>query len=370
MRYHHFLAGLLATTLLAGLAQAGSKEDIEAHLRAGRWREAETELHQVLEKHPGNATAHYWLAQAEYRQGKVQEAAAEARRAVELDPSKQFAADPQLLATMLSAASVHAAGGVTAPAPTTAAPPVPAAQGSSHVYGWLIALALIGGSVLLWFATRSRERADQKAERELWSGRLRQAIEDLKDAVKASDANPQNSPEVKLANYDRSAQMQSSLQSHLADMSRRSEYGETQELIGRAHDVAAQIRGEELPSVRQERLERERLAQLAAVQPMAPGYPGYGPVPTAGGPGVLGTVAAVGVGAAAGMLLAEAAEAATSHHVQGSDWDTQSRGPSPAAAQPGLDLGGATGSDADWSSDGGGHDGGIDLGSGGGDDFS
>lgn len=370
MRKHHFLAGLLASSLLAGVAQAGSKEDIEAHLRAGRWQEAEAELHQVLEKHPTNATAHYWLAQAEYRQGKVHEAAAEARRAVEIDPSKRFAADLQLLATMLADAPVRTDGGVTAQRPIAAAPQVPAAQSSSHSVGWLIALALIGGSVMLWLATRSRERADQKAERELWSGRLRQAIEDLKDAVKASDANPQNTPEVRLANYDRSAQMQGSIQSHLADMARRTEYGETQELISRAHDVAAQIRGEELPSVRQERLERERLAQLAAVQPMAPGYPAYGAVPTAGGPGVLGTVAAVGVGAAAGMLLAEAAEAATSHHAHGSNWDTPPRGPSPTAVQPPLDLGGAAGSDADWSSSGGGSDGGIDFGSGGGDDFS
>lgn len=324
MRKHQFLAGLLAASLLAGIAQAGSKEDIEAHLRAGRWQQAEAELHQVLEKHPTNAAAHYWLAQAEYRQGKVQEAAAEARRAVELDPSKQFAADPQLLATMLSGASARTGGATASQGPIVASPSAPAARGGSHLYGWLIALALIGGSVILWFATRSREQADQKTERELWSGRLRQAIEDLKDAVKASDANPQNTPEVRLANYDRSAQMQSSIQSHLADMSRRTEYGETQELISRAHDVAAQIRGEELPSVRQERLERERLAQLAAVQPMSPGYPAYGAVQTPGGPGVLGTVAAVGVGAAAGMLLAEAAEAATSHHVQHSDWDATS----------------------------------------------
>ena len=67
MGKHLVLAGLLATTLLAGVAQAGSKEDIEAHLRAGRWPQAEAELHQVLEKHPTNATAHYWLAQADYR---------------------------------------------------------------------------------------------------------------------------------------------------------------------------------------------------------------------------------------------------------------------------------------------------------------
>lgn len=350
MRLHHVLAGLAAAMLLAGAALAGSKEDIEAHLRAGRWQAAETELHQVLEKHPTNATAHYWLAQAEYRQGRVKEAAVEARRAVELDPSKQFAADPGLLETMLAGASSQG----------SAAVPAPAAQGSSHALGWLVALALFGGAAVLWFATRSRERADQKAERELWSGRLRQAIEDLKDAVRASDANPQNTPEVKLANYDRSGQLQSAIQSHLADMARRSEYGETQELIGRAHDVAAQIRGEEAPSLRRERLESERLAQMPAAQPVMPGYPGY--APAAGGPGVLGTVAAVGVGAAAGMLLADAAEASLGHRAPSSDWDS-SGGVSPTAAQPGLDLGGTTGSDADWSSG----DGGIDFGSGGGD---
>ncbi|CAM4202538.1 bacterial transcriptional activator domain-containing protein [Roseateles saccharophilus] len=370
MGKHHVLAGLLATTLLAGVAQAGSKEDIEAHLRAGRWQEAEVELHQVLEKHPTNATAHYWLAQAEYRQGRVQEAAAEARRALELDPSKKFAADPQLLETLLSGASARAEGSAGAQVPIAASPAVQDSQGSSHLLGWLIALALVVGSVVLWFATRSREQADQKAERELWSGRLRQAIEDLKDAVKASDANPQNGPEVKLANYDRANQLQSSIQSHLADIARRSEYSETQELIGRAHDVAAQIRGEELPSVRQQRLESERLAQQAAFQSTAPAYGPYGPAQTTGGPGVLGTVAAVGAGAAAGMLLAEAAEAATSHRVQHSDFDTPSRGPFPATAQPGLDLGGAAGTDADWSPSGGGADTGIDFGSGGGDDFS
>lgn len=361
MRMPHRLAGLLAATLLAGAALAGSKEDIEAHLRAGRWQEAEAELHQVLEKHPNNATAHYWLAQAEYRQGRAQEAAAEARRALEIDPSKQFAADPQLLETMLAGSAPRAA--IAAP------PPSPAPQSGSHLFGWLLALGLIAGAVVLWLATRSREQADESAERELWRGRLRQAIEDLKDAVKASDADPAHSPEVKLANYDRSNQLQSALQTHLADLPRRTEYSETQELIRRAHDVAAQIRGEELPSVRRERLDAERLAQQAAAQPvmMAPGYGGYGPVPTAGGPGVLGTVAAVGVGAAAGMLLAEAAEAATGHHGRSySGVDTMPGGAFPANPQPGLDLGGATGSDADWSAGGGG-DSGLDLGSGGGD---
>ena len=76
---HILLSVLVAATVCVGSANAGPKEDIEAALRAGRWQEAETQLHQVLEKHPGNATAHYWLAQAEYRQGKLQEAAAETR---------------------------------------------------------------------------------------------------------------------------------------------------------------------------------------------------------------------------------------------------------------------------------------------------
>ncbi len=354
MRMTHRLAGLLAATLLVGAAlAAGTKEEIEAHLRAGRWQQAEAELQQVLDKHPDNATAHYWLAQAQYRQGRTQEAAAEARRALALDPSQRFAADPQLLQTLLAAA---------APRDAAAAPaPRPAEAGGSHLFGWLLALGLIAGAGLLWLATRSRERADQNAELELWRGKVRQAIEDLKDAVKASDADPSHSPEVKLANYDRSNQLQSALQTHLADLPRRTDYRETQELIARAHDVAAQIRGEEPPSVRQERLERERLAQQAAAQPvmMAPGYTGYGPVPSAGGPGVLGTVAAVGVGAAGGLLLAEAAEAATHSSVPQAGYD----------AGPGLDLGGATGSAADWSA-GGGSAGDLDLGSGGGDDFS
>lgn len=205
MRMTHRLAGLLAATLLVGAAlAAGTKEEIEAHLRAGRWQQAEAELQQVLDKHPDNATAHYWLAQAQYRQGRTQEAA----------------------------------------------------------------------------ASRVCSNCGSVAKR--WLG---------------SSAS-------------------------------------------------------------------ERLAQQAAAQPvvMAPGYAGYGPVPSAGGPGVLGTVAAVGVGAAAGMLLAEAAEAA-SH-------TTRPGMPQPGYdAGPGIDLGGATGSAADWSAAGD-SDGSLDLGSGGGDDFS
>ncbi len=370
---NRILTAFIATAIFAGAAFAGPKEDIEANLRAGHWQEAETQLHGVLEKHPNNALAHYWMAQAEYRQGKTQEAAGEARRAVEIDPARSFATDTKLLDTILASgnARVDAGSNATRPAITTPAPQA-APKSSSFGSVALIVLVFIAGGALLWFVNRSREDADKKAEREHWSGRLRQAITDLKDAVKASEADPQSTPEVKLANYDRAQQLQGSINNHLAGIASRTDYSETNELINKAHDVAAQIRGEEPPSVRQQRLDAERQANMQAAyaqQQMPPAY-GYGPggMPAPGGSGALGTIAAVGIGAAAGMLLAEAAEASTGHHAHrseryegsgsgsgsnsGSDWDDDLGSQSPPQTSSGLDLGGSGDSASDWSSGG------------------
>ena len=83
---------------------------------------------------------------------------------------------------------------------------------------------------------------------------------------------------------------------------------------------------------------------------------------------MLGTVAAVGVGAVAGMLVAEAAEAASHHRGQRSDWDTMGNQPVAPPAEPDLDLGGAIVGDVGWSADSS-DVGGVDFGSAG-DDFS
>ncbi len=358
-------AVLIATAIFAGVAYAGPKEDIEASLRAGHWQEAETQLYGVLEKHPNNALAHYWMAQAEYRQGKTQEAIREARRAVEIDPARSFAADPKLLDTILASGNTRMDAGSNATNSAITTAPQAAPKSSSFGYGVLIVLALIAGGALAWFVNRAREDADKKAERDHWSGRLRQAITDLKDAVKASEADPQSTPEVKLANYDRAQQLQSSINTHLASIASRTDYSETNELINKAHDVAAQIRGEEPPSVRQQRLEAERQANMQpAYAPQMPMGYGYGPggMPASGGSGALGTVAAVGIGAAAGLLLAEAAEASTIHHAHrseryegtgsgsGSEWDDNPGSQSLPQAQPELDLGGSGDAASDWSS--------------------
>jgi hypothetical protein len=354
------LLPLVVLALHAGAAHAGPKEDIEADMQAGRWSQAESRLQAVVAKNPKNAQAHYWLAQVEYHEGKYAAASAEAHRAIEIDPSEKFTTDTAVLAKLLSA-DAHAGTRAAAPAVVNP-PPLPAAPAPKpsrgFPWGWLLVLGVVG--FLVWRVVRSTTGVAASREREQWRGQLRQAYTDLQDAVAASDANPQLTPETKLANYDRANKMRSALQAHEASLASRNDFGETAQLVARAHDVAAELRGEEPPSVRRARIEEQRAGAPVIVQ--QGGY-GYGP---GGSSGALGTVGAVGAGVVAGMLLEEVAHAGE-HRSRPALRDDEGWSPAPADDRSlNVDVGGSD-AGAGWdsgSSDGGGMDfGGGDSGS-------
>ncbi len=313
--------------LLTVIAQAGSREDIQAAMKAGQWSRADERLDEVLRKHPDNALAHYWRAEVRYKLGKIEDAQAEVHRAREIDPTEKFASDKTLLSQIMRASAkadlqtlqphspvvaVQAPLGesVRLQADTTLPHPVRARK-SGFGFGAVALLLAAAVGVVAWRVARARGNDDKQRERARWKDALSEAHKDLGDAVAASDANPQNTPETRLANYDRARKTQADLLAHQNSLASRTEFAEAQSLATRAHDIAAEIRGEERPSDRVSRLEQERQVAAAAANGQVPLIGGYGvqqPTPGLGG-GLLGTVAAVGAGAVIGSLLSGAAQA-------------------------------------------------------------
>jgi len=360
-------ACLALSLLLPVAAFAGAKDDIQADMRAGRWEQAEQRLNTVISEHPDSAVAHYWLAQVKFKQGYIDAAQAEVKRAHAIDPSDKFAGDKALL-SRIEHAKVSATPAAVVPAPaqdrqatspvlaqsSLPAPPPAVEKSSSHTLFWVVLAMLVLG-VLTWRLTRSREQDNLQQEKDRWSGEIKDAQKDLGDAIAASDANPQHTPEVKLANYDRAKKAQADLAAHLGTLAQRQDYNETASLVMRARDIAADIRGEEKPSLRAERMEQERMAAMAEAQArqnmMAPGYgPGYGMQPGRGS-GVLGTVAAVGAGMAIGSLLSGSAEAGT-HRVRREQDDNGYAPFDDRGTGSDLDFGGSD-SGGSWDSGGG-----------------
>ncbi|MGM9513524.1 tetratricopeptide repeat protein [Roseateles sp. DB2] len=370
-------AWVLAAVLLCatGLAQAGTKEDIAADMRAQRWTQAEQKLDGVLRKHPENALAHFWLAEVKFEQGQIDAAKAELQKARELDPSESFASKK----TMIQRIDQAQAGPIRLepPArPQTLQQPAPAQalpaaepprqerrEPSSGGFSWFWLLVLGGVGFVLWRKLRRSVAGNSPADVERWRGALMEAHKDLGDAVAAADANPAFSPEQKLATYDRVRKAQADISTHISTLASRRDFAETESLILRSRDIAAEIRGEEKPSDKALRMQEARMQAEAQARAQGPGY-GYGGQPGYGGGGLggaLGTAAAVGVGVAIGSMMSGSAEASERHRRHADD-GSGGGGYIPFDNSPSndLDLGG---SDAGASWDSGGSD--IDVGGGG-----
>ena len=372
-------AWLLAAALLfsAGLAQAGAKEEIAADMRAGRWTQAEQKLDGVLRKHSENALAHFWLAEVKFEQGQIEAAKAELQKARELDPSESFASKK----TMIQRIDQAQAGAIRLETPRQEAlakpapeqpVPTPVAprreerrESSSGGISWFWLLVLGGVGFVLWRKLRRSVAGNSPADVERWRGALMEAHKDLGDAVAAADANPAFSPEQKLATYDRVRKAQAEISAHISTLPTRRDFAETESLILRSRDIAAEIRGEEKPSDKALRMQEARLQAEAQARAQGPGY-GYGAQPGYGGGGglggALGTAAAVGVGVAIGSMMSGSAEASERHR-RHSDDGSGGGGYIPFGddgSRDALDLGG---SDAGASWDSGGGD--IDIGGGG-----
>ncbi|HLO94892.1 MAG TPA: tetratricopeptide repeat protein [Burkholderiaceae bacterium] len=374
-------AWVLAAVLLcsAGLAQAGSKEEIAADMRAGRWTQAEQKLDGVLRKHPENALAHFWLAEVKFEQGQIDAAKAELQKARELDPSESFASRKTMIQRIDQAqagpirleppARPQATQPLQQPAPVQPLPaaPVPREErreSSSGGFSWFWLLVLGGVGFVLWRKLRRSVAGNSPADVERWRGALMEAHKDLGDAVAAADANPAFSPEQKLATYDRVRKAQADISAHIGTLATRRDFAETESLILRSRDIAAEIRGEEKPSDKVMRMQQARMQAEAQARAQGPGY-GYGGQPGYGGGGglggALGTAAAVGVGVAIGSMMSGSAEASERHR-RHPDEGSGGGGYIPFDNSPSndLDLGGSDGG-ASWDSGGGD----IDVGGGG-----
>ncbi|HJV63620.1 MAG TPA: tetratricopeptide repeat protein [Albitalea sp.] len=360
---------LLATLLLAALAcaaQAGTKEDIQADIQAGRWSQAETRLQQVLQKHPENALAHYWLAQVKWHQGRPDEAREQLAQAERLDPQHGFAGDKKVLARLEHELGV---GGTARPdADASARPaatpreivPPPAAVApverprSSGGSGLWIVVALVGLVVFIVWAMRAAGRRQRGSTLESLKGQLQEASNDLRDAGKAIDFRSDLSMEQRLALSDRVVRAQGDIASHLATLSERSDFTQSHELLRRVRDIAAEVRGEPRPS--DVEAQRALEAQRWQGAPAAMGQP-------VGGGGVGGVGAALG-GLAAGVVIGEMMSGSAHARTAGGDGAGYTRidqfDPGSASASTSdFDLGGSGG--GSWD------DGGSDVGGGGGD---
>lgn len=300
----HVAVFLLALLALASQVHAGPKEDIQADMHAGRWAQAEARLATVLDKHPRNSLAHYWQAQVKMQLGKVEEARAALDQAKSIDPEHQFAGDKGLLAALEAKLQLGVLDGgsraseamlrseiasPSAAAPVLALDPAVARALGSEIKlpgdGWPIHMVMLGmlgllvacaAAIVVVFAAlgRSQERRQRRETVESLKSNVTSARRDLDDAVAASDANHALPPEAKLANYDRAKRPQSELAALAAQVDRAGAdrdadlYRLSRDvmwLTGRARDIAADLRGDERPSARRERLEQERHARALAM---------------------------------------------------------------------------------------------------------
>lgn len=358
LRHSRHLIIAAALACCAVVAQAGPKEDIQADLKAGRWTQAEQRLNVVLKKHPRNALAHFWMAQVQEKLGQLEAARAELAAAREIDPAESFVGDRAFLQRLeerlapppAPAAVVAEQAPAAAPAEETRDAAAGPDDGLSMA-AW-IAIGLAGAGLVFALARRGRAAGVARRRAEL-GGRLSEAKRVLADALAWSDGHPELSQEAKLANYTRANLAIGEIGTQLATLASRTQFGETESLVARSLDIAADIRGEERPS---ERLARERRADaerreaheraLAEAEARRPVVVQGGPGGASHGPGLLGGAAMIGGAAMAGGLLGRA------HAADRADRDMGETIPAPYFGNDmDIDVGGSDTSDGgSWDS--------------------
>jgi hypothetical protein len=145
MKRKMLLVAACAAALWSAAAFAlPSANDVQAAVKSGDYPKAETMMQEVVTAKPQSAKAHYLYAEILAHDAKFTDAAAQARRARELDPALSFTTDPEkfksferLLEREQAGPAVNAQA--TAPATTHVdmAPAVPRQAPSSGVPGWV-----------------------------------------------------------------------------------------------------------------------------------------------------------------------------------------------------------------------------------------
>ena len=155
MKRKMMLVAACAAALWSVAAMAlPSANDVQAAVKSGDYPKAETMMQEVVAAKPQSAKAHYLYAEILAHDAKFTDAAAQARRARELDPALSFTTDPEKFKSferLLEREQAGPAVATQAAAPTprvNAAPPaVPQQAASSGIPGWV----WVGGFAILAF---------------------------------------------------------------------------------------------------------------------------------------------------------------------------------------------------------------------------
>jgi hypothetical protein len=167
MKRKMLLAAACAAALWSAAAMAlPSSTDVQAAVKAGDFPKAETMMQEVVAAKPQSAKAHYLYAEILAHDAKFADAAAQARKARELDPQLSFTTDPEKFRSFERLLEREQAGPTVATpvAPTNAntAPPAMRTQPpapSSGVPGWVWVAGLAVIAFLIFRAVSRRAMA-------------------------------------------------------------------------------------------------------------------------------------------------------------------------------------------------------------------
>ena len=155
MKRKMMLVAACAAVLWSATALAlPSANDVQAAVKSGDYPKAETMMQEVVAAKPQSAKAHYLYAEILAHDAKFTDAAAQARRARELDPALSFTTDPEKFKSFERLLEREQAGPAVTPQATVpatrvnTAPAIPQqAASSSGIPGWV----WVGGFAILAF---------------------------------------------------------------------------------------------------------------------------------------------------------------------------------------------------------------------------
>lgn len=154
MKRKMMLVAACAAVLWSAAAFAlPSANDVQAAVKSGDYPRAETMMQEVVAAKPQSAKAHYLYAEILAHDAKFTEAAAQARRARELDPALSFTTDPEKFKSFERLLEREQAGPAVTPQATVpathvnTAPAIPQQAASSGIPGWV----WVGGFAILAF---------------------------------------------------------------------------------------------------------------------------------------------------------------------------------------------------------------------------
>jgi hypothetical protein len=153
MKRKYLLAATLAAALWSVAAMAlPSTADVQSAVKAGDYPKAESMMQEVVAAKPQSAKAHYIYAEILAHDAKFGEAAAQARKARELDPAIGFTDADKFRAFEQTLNREQAAPATTVPAPAQMhQAPLPVQQAaSSGTPGWVWGLGIAVVAFLIW----------------------------------------------------------------------------------------------------------------------------------------------------------------------------------------------------------------------------